>query len=73
MAVFSAYTIIRSLALFHITLAVFLLRNPKTIADQNIVFILGESMQLVRPLRGFKYYEHVGHNLIWEPLLAYLT
>lgn len=54
MAIFSAYTIIRSLALFHITLAVFLLRNPRTIADQNIVFILGESMQLPTPRDFFK-------------------
>ncbi|KAH7132413.1 increased loss of mitochondrial DNA protein 1 [Dendryphion nanum] len=49
MGIISAYTIIRSLALFHLTLAVFLLRNPKLIADQNIVFILGESMQLPTP------------------------
>jgi hypothetical protein len=54
MAIVSAYTIIRSLALFHITLGVLFLKNPKLVADQNIVFILGEAMQLVCP-RGFIY------------------
>ncbi|KAF2683399.1 hypothetical protein K458DRAFT_418996 [Lentithecium fluviatile CBS 122367] len=49
MALISAYTIIRSMALFHITLAFFFLRNPKMIADQNIVFLMGESMQLPTP------------------------
>ena len=48
MAIISAYTIIRALALFHITLAVFVLRNPRMIAEQNIVFLMGEAMQLVR-------------------------
>lgn len=47
MAIVSAYTIIRSLSLFHITVGVLFLRNPRLIADQNIVFLLGESMQLV--------------------------
>jgi hypothetical protein len=47
MAIFSAYTIIRGLSLFHITLAVLFLKNPKLIADQNLVFILGEAMKLV--------------------------
>ncbi|KAF9730736.1 hypothetical protein PMIN06_006376 [Paraphaeosphaeria minitans] len=49
MAIVSAYTIIRALALFHITLAVFVLRNPRMIAEQNIVFLLGEAMQLPTP------------------------
>ncbi|KAF2793853.1 hypothetical protein K505DRAFT_305088 [Melanomma pulvis-pyrius CBS 109.77] len=49
MAIFSAYTIIRGLSLFHITLAVLFLKNPKLIADQNLVFILGESMKLPTP------------------------
>ncbi|KAF2015838.1 hypothetical protein BU24DRAFT_422139 [Aaosphaeria arxii CBS 175.79] len=49
MAIFSATTIIRSLALFHVTLAVFFLKNPKIIASQNIVFVLGEAMQLPTP------------------------
>lgn len=47
MALVSAYTIIRALALFHVTLAVFMLRNPRMVAEQNIVFVLGEAMQLV--------------------------
>lgn len=47
MAIVSAYTIIRALALFHVTLAVFVLRNPRMVAEQNIVFLLGEAMQLV--------------------------
>lgn len=50
MAIVSAYTIIRCISLFHLTLAVFFIRNPKLIADQNVVFLLGESMQLVRDL-----------------------
>ena len=50
MAVVSAYFIIRSLALFHITLAVFFLKSPETIASQNIVFMMGQSMKLVRTI-----------------------
>ncbi|KAF2200811.1 hypothetical protein GQ43DRAFT_472365 [Delitschia confertaspora ATCC 74209] len=49
MAIVSALTIIRSLALFHITLAYFFLISPKTIANQNVVFLLGEAMQLPTP------------------------
>ncbi|KAF2702928.1 hypothetical protein K504DRAFT_393570 [Pleomassaria siparia CBS 279.74] len=49
MGIISAYSIIRGLSLFHITLAVFFLRSPKLIADQNLVFILGEAMQLPTP------------------------
>jgi hypothetical protein len=51
MAIVSAYTIIRALALFHVTLAVFALRNPRMIAEQNMVFLLGEAMQLVGAVR----------------------
>ncbi len=49
MALISATTIIRTLSLFHLTLAFFFLTSPRTIADQNLVFILGEAMGLVRP------------------------
>jgi hypothetical protein len=49
MALITGSTIIRSLSLFHITLAFFFLTNPKTISDQTIVFIMGEAMGLVRP------------------------
>ncbi|KAJ6445214.1 increased loss of mitochondrial DNA protein 1 [Purpureocillium lavendulum] len=37
-------TIITSISLFHLTLAFFFLTNPRTIDDQAIVFIMGESM-----------------------------
>ena len=47
MAIISVYTIIRAISLFHITAAYFFLVSPKTIVDQNVVFILGESMKLV--------------------------
>ncbi|KAK7703210.1 hypothetical protein SLS64_009186 [Diaporthe eres] len=44
MALISAKTIITSLSLFHITLGFFFLTNPMTIADQALVWALGESM-----------------------------
>jgi hypothetical protein len=44
MALISANTIIRSLSLFHITLAFFFLTSPGQIADQTLVFIIGEAM-----------------------------
>jgi hypothetical protein len=47
MAIISSSTMIRSISLFHITLAALLLRNPAMIANQSIVLILGQSMQLV--------------------------
>lgn len=50
MAILSAFTLIRSISLFHITVAYLFLRAPRIIADQNVVFILGESMRLVRVL-----------------------
>ncbi|KAK4192378.1 increased loss of mitochondrial DNA protein 1 [Podospora australis] len=46
MALISAKTIITSLSLFHLTLAFFFLTNPSTIADQSIVYLLGDSMGL---------------------------
>ncbi|KAF2262548.1 hypothetical protein CC78DRAFT_554521 [Lojkania enalia] len=49
MALISAYTLIRCISLFHLTLATMFLKNPKLIADQNVVFLLGESMQLPTP------------------------
>lgn len=54
MALISAKTIITSLSLFHITLGFFFLTNPGTVADQAVVYVLGESMGLVSrpsPLR----------------------
>jgi hypothetical protein len=50
MAIISAGTMIRSLSLFHVTLAAVLLRNPAIVAKQSIVLVLGQSMQLVRLL-----------------------
>lgn len=38
---------IRSLALFHLTLAALLIKNPKLVANQSVILILGGSMQLV--------------------------
>ncbi|KAF2084219.1 hypothetical protein K490DRAFT_49756 [Saccharata proteae CBS 121410] len=46
MAIFSAFNIIRGLALFHLTLAYVFLTNPATVADQNVVFLFGEAMKL---------------------------
>ncbi|RKF64169.1 putative protein ilm1 [Erysiphe neolycopersici] len=46
MALISATTIITSLSLFHITLAFFFLTSPISIADQTLVFIIGEAMKL---------------------------
>lgn len=48
MALISARTILTSISLFHLTLAFFFLTNPGTIADQAIVFVIGEAMGLVR-------------------------
>ncbi|KAJ0120508.1 hypothetical protein J7T55_015237 [Diaporthe amygdali] len=44
MALISAKTIITSLSLFHITLGFFFLTNPMTVADQVLVYVLGEAM-----------------------------
>ncbi|TGO54503.1 hypothetical protein BCON_0106g00200 [Botryotinia convoluta] len=46
MGIISGATIITSLSLLHITLAFFFITNPVTIAEQSLVFILGESMGL---------------------------
>ncbi|KAJ4855003.1 increased loss of mitochondrial DNA protein 1 domain-containing protein [Trichoderma breve] len=52
MALISSTTIITSISLFHLTLAYFFLFKPKTVADQAIVFVLGESMNMPE-VRGF--------------------
>ncbi|KAK8055759.1 hypothetical protein PG993_000986 [Apiospora rasikravindrae] len=44
MALISAKTILTSLSLFHITLAFFFFTNPETIAEQALVYLLGEAM-----------------------------
>ncbi|KAI5358607.1 putative increased loss of mitochondrial DNA protein [Septoria linicola] len=46
MAIISPYTLIRTISLFHITAAYFFLTAPRILADQNVVFILGESMRI---------------------------
>jgi Increased loss of mitochondrial DNA protein 1 len=48
MALISSKTILTSLSLFHITLAFFFLTNPGTVADQALVYIIGEAMGMVR-------------------------
>ena len=47
MALLSSVALIRSLALFHLTLAYYFLVAPQTIASQSVVFLMGEAMQLV--------------------------
>lgn len=47
MAIINAYTLIRAVSLFHLVVAYIFLTAPKMIADQNVVFILGEAMRLV--------------------------
>ncbi|EAT88823.1 hypothetical protein HBI56_039830 [Parastagonospora nodorum] len=54
MGLISAGAMIRSLSLFHITLAAVLLRNPQMIANQSIVMVLGQSMQLPTPREFLK-------------------
>ncbi|KXS95557.1 hypothetical protein AC578_5253 [Pseudocercospora eumusae] len=46
MGIISAFTLIRTISLFHITAAYFFLTAPRILADQNVVFILGESMRI---------------------------
>ncbi|KAI0909132.1 increased loss of mitochondrial DNA protein 1 [Ustulina deusta] len=43
MALISASTILTSLCLFHVTLAYFFYTNPHAIADQALVWVLGEA------------------------------
>lgn len=50
MAIVSSSTIIRSLSVSQLVIAYFLLTSPSTISDQNLVFILGAAMDLVRLL-----------------------
>ena len=52
MAILSSSSLIKGLSIFHITLAYFLLVSPETISNQNLVFLLGEAMHLVRGLNS---------------------
>ncbi|CAK7199341.1 hypothetical protein SEUCBS139899_002019 [Sporothrix eucalyptigena] len=44
MALISARTIVTSLSLFHITLGFFFWTNPVSVADQALVYVLGEAL-----------------------------
>lgn len=46
MAIISATTLLRAISIFHLTAAYYLLTSPNIIADQNLVFILGASMDI---------------------------
>ncbi|KAL1843437.1 hypothetical protein VTJ49DRAFT_1547 [Mycothermus thermophilus] len=46
MALISAKTILTSLCLFHLTLGFFFLTRPASVAEQPLVYVLGESMGL---------------------------
>jgi len=48
MGLIGPYTLIRAISVFHITVAWFFLTAPRRVVDQNVVFMLGESMRLVR-------------------------
>ena len=47
MALITGVTLIRSISVFHLTIAYYLLTAPYQLADQNLVFIFGESMGVV--------------------------
>lgn len=47
MALITGKTIITSVSLFHLTMAYFMIFNPRTVDDQILVYILGQSMGLV--------------------------
>ncbi len=49
MAILSAQTLLRTLTLFHLTLAYYLLTSPATIASQNLVYVLGAAMEIPEP------------------------
>ncbi|KAK9792815.1 putative Increased loss of mitochondrial DNA protein 1 [Seiridium cardinale] len=53
MALISAKTILTSLSLFHLTLAFFFFTNPHSIADQALVYMLGEAMGMLTPHVSF--------------------
>jgi len=49
MTIISSITLLRTISIFHLTTAYYLLTSPQKIADQNLVFILGAAMAIVRP------------------------
>jgi hypothetical protein len=48
MALLSSLTLIRVLSLGHLIVAFYFLVAPRVVADNNIIFMLGESMRMVR-------------------------
>jgi Increased loss of mitochondrial DNA protein 1 len=48
MAILSAFSLIRGLAILHFTLAYVLMTSPQLLTEQALVMILGEAMHLVR-------------------------
>ncbi|PHH92172.1 hypothetical protein CDD83_8558 [Cordyceps sp. RAO-2017] len=63
MPLIAAKTIITSVSLFHITIGFFFLTSPRTISDQVLVYVLGESMRMPT-VRGFD---------TQSPVLAFLA
>ncbi|CAG9952457.1 unnamed protein product [Clonostachys rosea f. rosea IK726] len=57
MALIASTTIITSVSLFHLTLAFFFLSNPRTINEQALVWVLGNSMGMPNS-RGFESQSH---------------
>ncbi|KAF7515575.1 hypothetical protein G7054_g14509 [Neopestalotiopsis clavispora] len=55
MALISAKTILTSLCLFHITLGYFFFTSPRSIADQALVYILGEAMGMLTTCISFQH------------------
>jgi len=53
MGLIGPYTLIRANSIFHITAAWFFLVSPRILVDQNVVFMLGESMRLVSLAKTF--------------------
>lgn len=49
MAIISSTSLLRTISIFHLTTAYYLLTSPLKLADQNLVFILGAAMTIVRP------------------------
>lgn len=65
MGLISGFTLIRVISLFHITAAFFFLTAPKKIVDQNVVFILGESIRVVgTPMATYAVASIVANNPI---------
>lgn len=53
MALITSFTLIRVLAVLHITMGFYFMTAPRQIADQNMIILLGESMKLVSRMPHF--------------------